>query len=269
MTEEAKMRQKIEASDKIKGRPIRLNKKTLKLEGKSASVLLLGDIHWGSPQCDKKRLRENINWCLNHHVYVLLMGDLLESSTRTSIGAGVYEQEGTAQDQMEEMEELLEPLAAANLILGTLNGNHEARIYETSGVNIAKAMARSLRVPYLGDACWNLFEVGSQRYTVYALHGRTAAQYDGTVLKAVENISHSFNADVVAMGHAHKAVNGVMLIQSIVNGCVIERKKFIVVTGSYLKYDGGYWQTKGGRLAKLGSPLVKFYSDRHDLLISW
>jgi hypothetical protein len=77
---------------------------------------------------------------------------------------------------------------------------HEERCYALSGVDIGKAIARALNVPYLGDACWSQFMVGEQKYDVYSLHGRTGAKYDGTVLKAVENIANSFNADLVAMG---------------------------------------------------------------------
>jgi hypothetical protein len=58
-------------------------------------------------------------------------------------------------------------------------------------------------------------------------------------------------------------------VESIKHGRVVHRKKFIVVTGSYVKYDGGYWQKVGGQISKLGSPKVKFMADRHDLSISW
>jgi UDP-2,3-diacylglucosamine pyrophosphatase LpxH len=248
---------------------IRLNQKTLKVRDKSADVLLLGDVHWGSPQCDKDRFLENLRWCLKTKTYVLLMGDMIELATRESIGAGVYEQEEPGQDQYEEMVEMLRPLSRAGLLLGVLQGNHEFRIWQLGGMNVTRDIAKSLGIPYLGDACWNLWRVGKETYSVYALHGRTAAQFDATVLRAVENISHSFNADLIAMGHAHKAVSGIMLVQTIEHGHVVEKKKFTVVTGSYLKYDGGYWQTRGGRLAKLGSPRVRFFSDRHDLVVSW
>lgn len=260
----------MQLNDRIKGRPTRLNKKTLEVNEKDISnVMLIGDVHYGSPQCDVPRFKAMLDYCLENKFYIILMGDLVEMATRESIGAGVYEQEEHGDSQIEWMVETLRPLADAGLILGSHNGNHEERVYNMTGVNIAKAMARELHVTYLGDACWHSFKVGQQKYSVYTLHGRTGARYDGTVLKAVENISNSFYADLVAMAHAHKQVSSNLIVETVINDRVVQRKKFIVVTGSYLKYDGGYWQKTGGQISKLGSPRVRFSADRHDLSISW
>lgn len=249
---------------------MRLNRKTLDVRKSNyTEMMLIGDLHYGSPQCDVPRFQAQIDYCLKKRVYVLLMGDLIELATRHSIGAGVYEQDVPGQSQVEWVIEKLTPLAKAGLILGSHTGNHEERCYALSGIDVGKAIARALNVTYLGDACWSLLKVGPQKYSVYSLHGRTGAKYDGTVLKAVENISSSFNADLVAMGHAHKQVSGNIVVESVEGGRVVSKKKFILVTGSYVKYDGGYWQKVGGQISKLGSPKVKLMSDRHDLSISW
>ena len=126
---------------------------------------------------------------------------LLESATRHSVGAGVYEQEMPCQSQHEQMVEWLRPLAEKKLIIGSHQGNHCERIYKESGVNISKALCRELDIPYLGDACWSRFRVGKESYSIYSLHGRTGSRFDGTALLAVERISTSFFADLVAMGH--------------------------------------------------------------------
>jgi hypothetical protein len=207
--------------------------------------------------------------CYKNNVSILLMGDLLETATRNSVGAGVYEQKEIPQTQHEQMVAWLEPLARKHLLLGALQGNHEERIYKDCGVNITKAMCRELGIRYLGDACWNQFRVGNQTYTVYSLHGRTGSRFDGTALLAVERISTSFFADLVAMGHVHKCINSIVVMQKVVNGREVEHKKHLLITVAYLKYDGGYGQTLGLPISKLGSPKVKFYSNRHDILISW
>ncbi len=146
---------------------------------------------------------------------------------------------------------------------------HEERAYKETGVNIAKALARELCIPYLGDACWSEFRVGTEKYSLYSLHGRTGSRFDGTALLALERISTSFFADLVAMGHTHKCINSAILIQRVIDGKVKEHKKFLLITGHYLRYDGGYGQTLGLPIGKLGSPKVKFFADKHDLLISW
>ncbi len=258
-------------NDKIIGRPIRLNKRVIVPKGGKdyAEVVFIGDVHNGSPQFDKTRFLAMLNYCRKNNLYVFLMGDLLEMSTRDSIGAGVYEQESIGQTQYEQMVEWLRPLADKKLILGLLNGNHEERVYRATGINISKAMARELHVPHLGDACWNQFRVGTQTYSIYSLHGRTGSRFDGTALLALERLAVSFFADLVVMGHVHRLVSSSVLTQRVQNGRVVEHKKHLLITGSYLKYDGGYAQTAGLPISKLGSPKVKFFSKKKDIHISW
>lgn len=122
---------------------------------------------------------------------------------------------------------------------------------------------------YLGDACWNQFRIGKETYSLYTLHGRTGSRFDGTALLAIERISASFFADLIAMGHAHKCINSIVLMQRVKNGLVSEHKKHLLITGHYLKYDGGYGQVAGLPPSKLGSPTVRFYANRHDILVSW
>ena len=257
--------------DTIVGRPIRLNQQTLvpKKGQNYAEVIFIGDVHYGSPQCDIPRFLKMLTYCLKNSIYVFLMGDLLELATRNSVGAGVYEQEFIGQNQYEQMIEWLMPLADRKLIIGSLNGNHEARAYIQTGIDVGKMIARELKVKYLGDACWNNFKVGKENYKIYTLHGRTGSRFDGTALLALERISTSFFADGVFCGHSHKCINSIVLMQYVVNGVVKEHKKHLLITGHHVKYDGGYGQTLGLPISKLGSPKVKFWSNNHDILISW
>lgn len=258
-------------NDRIIGRPIRLNQQTLiPRKGKNyAEVMLIGDCHLGSPQFDRPRFERMLEYCREKNLYVFLMGDLIEMSTRNSVGAGVYEQEFNGQTQYEQMIAYLKPLAEKKLIIGTLAGNHEARVYKDTGIDIGKAFARELNISYLGDACWNLFRVGKESYSIYSLHGRTGSRFDGTALLALERISTSFFADIVCMGHAHKMITSSVIIQKVINNKVVEYKKHLVITGSFLKYDGSYGQTQGLPISKLGSPKVKLFADKHDLFITF
>lgn len=255
------------------GHLIRLNKQTLVPHpGKNyAEVILWGDTHWGSPECDREKAKAMLDYCLQKKMYLFCMGDLIESATRYSVGAGVYEQGLTPQEQIDEMLEMLRPHAEAGLVIGFLQGNHEFRVYKESGVNVSKAMARELRVPFLGDAGWSYFKVGSEHYTLYTLHGASGSRYVYTKLKSLVDISHSFNADLIAQGHVHSCADTSQLVQYVhrSSGVVREFKKFLVLTGHYLSYDRSYAQAKGLPIEKLGSPKVKFYADHHDIHISW
>ena len=260
----------VQVKDTIVGRPIRLNRQTIKPNREHyAEVIFLGDVHLGSPQCDVPRFERMVEYCVQNNVHVVLMGDLLESATRNSVGAGVYEQTSPVGKQHELMLSYLRPLADKKLILGSHQGNHEERLLKDTGFDIGKALARELDVPYLGDACWQQFRVGHETYSIYSLHGRTGSRFDGTALLALERISTSFFADMVCMGHAHKVINSIVLMQKVVNGLVKEHKKHLLICGSYVKYDRGYGQTLGLPISKLGSPKVKFYANKHDLVVSW
>ena len=257
--------------DKIVGRPIVCNKKTLTKNGKGyAEVVLIGDVHYGSPECNFDKFQRMINYCVEKNIYILLMGDLLELATKTSIAGGWAEQQEIAQKQYEVMADALKPASNKELIIGLYTGNHEMRAYNSIGVNIMKLMCRELKVPYLGPAGWNILKVEKETYSIYGLHGSTAAQSDGTVLTAAERLSMSFYCDVFAMAHAHRCVDGISLIQQYNSRSrtITEKKKIIVVTGSYLDY-GGYWQSKGGKISKTGSPKLKLMTERHKVNISW
>lgn len=247
-----------------------LNRKVLAVKnGKDyAEVVFIGDSHLGSPQFDEQRFLSMLEYCLKNKIYVLLMGDMIETATRHSVGAGVYEQTSITQSQYDKMVDWLLPLAKKGLILGLHRGNHEERVYKETGVDISKLMAKELGVPYLADAVWNTFRVGKQVYSIYSLHGRSGSKFDGTALLALERLAAPFHADLVAMGHAHKCVSSSVIMQKVSHGQVVEHKKHLLITGSYVKY-GGYAQTFGLPPSKLGSPKVKFMSNRHDISISW
>lgn len=113
-----------EGKDKLVGRPMRVNRVELKTNSKDyAPLLFFGDLHWGSPQCAKKQALDMLDWALKEKVPTLLMGDMLEMSLRDSVGHGVYQQKLNPQEQVEEMIDLITPLAEAKLIIGLHTGN--------------------------------------------------------------------------------------------------------------------------------------------------
>lgn len=261
---------KVEVDDKIVGRPIRLNQQTLIVKPNKdyAEIIFLGDTHYGSNTFNEDKFLAMIDYCLKNKIYVHLMGDLLEMSLRDSIGSGVYFQKPNPQGQYEQMVDWLTPLAKAELITGIHIGNHEDRVIKSAGVNIIKAMAKELGVAYLGAACWSLFKVGKQHYSIYSLHGRTAARFEGTVLLAAERSSVSFVCDIFAQGHSHKLANAHIIRERVVGGKVVQQKQFIVITGSYLDYHDSYYEAGGGQISKVGSPKAKLSAAKHDVSIS-
>jgi UDP-2,3-diacylglucosamine pyrophosphatase LpxH len=262
----------LKGKDVIKGRPIRLNRVTLEpiSEKPYAELLFFGDLHFGHPTCDIERAKSNLDYCLKNKVYVLVMGDLIEAGIKSSVGDSLYMQKLNPQKQYEYVQELLRPLAEAGLIIGVHIGNHEARILKETSINLTKIICKSLKISYLGFACWNLVYVGNQNYTIYSLHGSTGSKFVYTKLKALIDISHNFMADIIAMGHTHDVVDESTYVQKVdkKRKMVIEQKKYHIITGHYLRYDRSYAQEKGYAIGKMGSPKIKLFSEKHDIHIS-
>lgn len=253
-----------------------MNRQTLQLKrGKNyAELMLIGDVHIGSPECDEQKFRNQLEYCRRVNRSVFLMGDYLEASTRHSVGAGVYEQARsnypTIQHQYDRVVDLLRPLADAGLIKGAHSGNHEDRVYVQTGYDVTKQLCKDLHIPYMGAAGWTRFSVGTKKYMMYSLHGSSGSKYVYTKLKSLVDISHSFDADILACGHVHSCADTYQIVQKYDRHCgvVKDHKKLIVITGHYLKY-GGYGAAKGYPVEKMGSPLIHLHSDRHETGVSW
>ncbi|GAF93605.1 unnamed protein product, partial [marine sediment metagenome] len=123
---------------------------------------LIGDIHYGSKFTAKDELLNVLDWCNDNDNPMILMGDIMETATRDSVGAGVYEQDEIVQRQLEHMVNLFKPLN--HLILGSHVGNHEARVYNKSGLDLAKIFAKMINVPYLGVGAAHIIRVGNKSY---------------------------------------------------------------------------------------------------------
>ena len=250
------------------GRPIRIIRHKLEvLKGKDyAEVMFFGDVHYGANNCDIEKAKRSLDYCLKNGIYVYTMGDLLEAATRYSVGSGVYEQI-TPQAQLEDMIEMLRPVANAGLLLNIMRGNHENRIMKETGIDVSKVMASMLKVPYSGAACWNLFTVGKQNYSIYSLHGSSGSRYEYTKLKSIIDILHNVSCDMIAMGHVHSISTSSYTRQFIDmrNKMVKEKKIYAILTGSYLTYDNSYAQEKGYPMSRLGSPYVIFFRDKNDI----
>lgn len=260
----------LEGQDKIIGRPIRLNKIRLEVKPKKdyAQLMLFGDLHLGYPTCDLKKAEEYLEWAKKSGVYVLCMGDLLESGLSTSVGDSVYQQTLNPQEQMESVVELLTPLAKKGLIIGFHIGNHESRILKATSINVSKIMAKMLGVRYLGFSCWSLLRVGSQRYSLYSTHGSGGSRFRHTKLKKAMDLTQWIDADIIAYGHLHELSANVN-IKQLVDGRnqVKEADCRVVLTGSYLRWDKSYGQAMDMPICRVGSPTLKLMAGKKNVSV--
>lgn len=168
------------------------------IDGK-ARVMACGDWHLGAKTCDLEVIKRHINMCLERQVTFLGMGDMLEMATRESPGSGVFEQD-VPDSQVEQVVELLKPLAEAKLILGLHDGNHEKRMTKLTGVNIMKLVCQLLGVRYLNHVAYHIWYVGEQSYTAYSTHGSSGARLPYTKIKSALDVFRFADVECVLYG---------------------------------------------------------------------
>lgn len=264
--------EKYAGQDKIVGRPIRLNRQELKVkEGKDyAELLFISDIHYGYPTANIEKAKAMMDYALENKIYVLLGGDLLEAGLTSSIGDSVYHQKLNPQSQMEEMIEILAPLAKAKLIIGIHRGNHENRIMKNTSIDITKIMAKMLDIPYLSYSCWSLLIVGKQKYSMYSTHGCSASVQEHTKLNAVVKLAKMISADIVSYSHTHGLASDIIIKQYFdrTKNKIVESKQYVCLTGAYMEWDTSYAQEKNYSISKIGSPKAKLFSEKKDVHFS-
>jgi len=126
-------------------------------------TMWISDIHLGHHACDMDLVHRNIDHIGEQELPFMDLGDLIENSTRDSVGAGVYEQTDIAQEQLEQAVELYQPVK--HLLQGMHPGNHEMRAMNKGGLNLTRIMAQMLDVPYCGVGVMHYIMVGKERYT--------------------------------------------------------------------------------------------------------
>ena len=222
-------------------------------------LVLLGDEHIGSKFYDRKFHRKILDYIERKNMHVILMGDELETATRYSVGAGIYEQEEHLENQMEECISLYKNMAKKNKILGIHPGNHELRVYKESGIDITKVMAKELKISYLGVGKLHCFKVGKELYTLYTTHGNSGARMPHTKIKSAIDMENMVEANIYACGHLHQLSHHVKNFYKplLRNKKVIEEQKHFLLTGSFLKHWGSYAHTKNMEPLRRGCVKIK------------
>jgi len=234
------------------------------------TLVLMGDEHIGSKFYDKDYHKEIVDWCLENNVPVILMGDELECATRDSVGAGVYEQDEIIEKQLEHFYEIYRPLAEKKLLLGQHIGNHEARVWKSSGIDLTKIMCKELGHKYFGIGKAHYFKVGKEGYTMYTSHGDSGARMPHTKIQAVLKMSDMIDAEIYASGHVHQLSHHIRNFYDVDKRTrtVTETQKHFIITGSYLSHWGGYAHVKNYEPARKGSAKVKLSGLEHRIRVS-
>lgn len=235
-----------------------------------AYIVALSDVHLGSKLCNIELFKQTIKFISDHRdVYTILLGDMAETATRTSVGLGIFEEDFHIEEQLDMLTELLSPLAEKGKILGIVPGNHEYRIHSMAGLDPTKVLANNLGIDYCGYQGYFDLKVGEQNYNVVAWHGAGGASTKASRVKAAEKLKEVVMADVYLSGHTHDRSYHDDFIDVIEDGQVKRHHRHYVVCGSYIEYANSYAEMKGLTPTTTGGVIIKLNNETKDVTVTY
>ena len=241
---------------------------TVHVGSKYLYLLFIGDLHIGNKYCLYNKLDYLIQFIEKYrgNVRIVLMGDLLEAATKTSVGRGVYDESFPLQKQFEFLVKLLGNYS--EYITLVVEGNHEERIIKDTSFEITQEMCHRLGchnfyAGYQGVANYRLCD--GLTYSVFGWHGSTRGATDSSAVNGLLDMRKRITSHIYAMGHTHKLFSfkkGHYLPNP--SGEIIKIEQMFINTGTCLGY-GGYGEQKGYDVNFTGLGGVLMHSGRRKM----
>lgn len=214
----------------------------------TASIEIFSDLHIGSKKCNYELIKERIDKVANsENTYAIILGDLINNSTKTSVG-DVYEEELSPMQQINKACAIFEPIK--DKIIGITSGNHERRSYKTDGVDLMYMFARELRREAYYDycACLLIVRLGLNKksngrqtcYSIYLTHGDgNGGRTIGGKMNGLQKRGAIVDADIIVTGHTHAPASFRDCYYRIDygNNCVTKKDQLFVNASATLDYE--------------------------------
>lgn len=213
--------------------------------GKLQPVSLFSDLHYGHASHNDGVRKRAVAFAKRNGSLCIGVGDWLEAGTKSSIGAGVYEQAINPQDQVDMLINEFYPIREQFVAL--LSGNHDDRVYRESGIDVMKNIARELHIPYFPDEAWLFISAQDEHrtlasYSLYVNHSRVTGKTPENIVNTIKRDWASRQADIRVKGHDHNV--GVypdyVEVADPHHRSIASKKNWIVLSGSCLNYQSSY-----------------------------
>jgi predicted phosphodiesterase len=257
-------------------------KNDLPQELNKIEIEIFSDLHLGSKKCDYMSIQKRIERVKeNDYVYAIILGDVLNNSTKTSVG-DVYEEELTPMQQVKKATMLFEPIK--DKILGVCSGNHERRSYKTEGIDLLYFMCSELGIHNKYDYCSCLLfiRVGQTKggkiaknirqvcYTLYMTHGDgQGGRTIGGKANGLQRRGQVVDADIVVTGHTHAPLSFRDCCYQIdyQNSGVVKKEQLFVNASATLNYEE-YAELYGMKPSSVLSPVILLNGTKKEALVS-
>lgn len=227
---------------------------------KKLPIACLADAHCGHKNFSIPHFTAAVEWIRNTGAAWFGCGDLIECSTKSSVGAGWAEQVMTPQGQIMYMTEALKPIAGQ--CIGLVNGNHEDRSYKSVGINPTEIIAYNLGVEYAGDELFAILGADKEAagrgktYTLYACHTKKSNKTVGLAFNGMEELERWLDVDIICKGHGHDlGLSPPNVSYSIdqQNMAISEHERYKWLVGHYLHRPDSYIAKASGRPKPIGT----------------
>lgn len=225
--------------------------------GETIYLLPVGDIHYGSPQCDFDRFERWCKWAARKsNAYLLGMGDYMDigsASERLILkdpkmhDSTAIQLEGFYKKQAEKLARMLS--FAKGRVVGLIEGNHYGTFKD--GTTTTQYLCNLLDCQYLGVSSFVSFEMRNRNkhgsalsIDIWAHHGKAGGRLAGATINSVGRMMDIAEADIYLCGHDHQKgvvnVSKLRLVRGSGTVRVSHRKILLGRTGSFLKgYEEG------------------------------
>lgn len=200
------------------------------------------DVHIGHSSHDKALFAKHVDWIQRTpNLLTFNGGDLIENANKLSVGAGVFEQTTSPQNQA--FEGIIQVSRIRHKMLFSLPGNHEDRTPVYSGVDLAHWISEGLNIPYFPDYCFCTLKWRGNNFRILAHHGSGSATTAGAqVMAARKALPWAKPVDIYWTGHLHSPRVDVQYQTDVdqKTGLMVERNALVMISPSYLGYFGTY-----------------------------
>ena len=212
----------------------------------------LGDIHYGSQQCQIDFFLEQIETIKEEHdTYWVGMGDLMENAIVGS-KSDVYKQEVPPEEQAKYIASALKPIKHKGLFF--IGGNHEYRSHRATGMVPEEYISAELGrdpdtgirwVPYMGYSCLAVFQLmeskNPQSFKCYFHHNYGGGYTKGGKINRAEKLRDIVpTADATFSGHFHSTARIPSTWFDAGRKGIIQKIGYDYITGSALEYNNSY-----------------------------
>lgn len=244
------------------------------------NIEIFSDLHIGSKKCNYEVIKQRIEKVKNNpDTYCIILGDICNNSTKTSVG-DVYEEELTPMQQVQRAIELFAPIK--DKIIGATTGNHERRSYKTDGIDLGYLFCSELGIADKYDycACLLFIRFGKNKrkgdkpknarkmcYTLYMSHGDgNGGRTMGGKANGLQRRGQIVDADIIVTGHTHAPLTFRDCCYKIdyQNSTINRKEQMFVNASATLNYEE-YAELYGMKPSSLASPIIVLDGRRRDM----